>query len=114
MNPNFPNPRTYSDIFPDANVADWDIIDGAVGPGRRLCIWLQGCLWRCPGCRNGDFLPLRRRHLLSTADLLDVVGQPEQELTFRAGQVAATGTLPNEVFAKLREGLLQLGIQIRR
>jgi anaerobic ribonucleoside-triphosphate reductase activating protein len=215
MQHRFPNPRTYGDLFPHVNVADWDVIDGAVGPGKRLCIWLQGCMWRCPGCRNQDFLPLHRRHVLSPAELLALVdrhagidgvtlsggepllqaealvpflrgvrergltavcysgwklerlqadgappalvdflgvvdllidgdyradlgpgdtycassnqelrflsgritrqhlqGQPEQELTFRGGKVAATGTLPEEVFTKLREGLLQLGVRI--
>lgn len=71
----FPDPRIYKDIFPRVNVADLAMVDGAVGPGRRLSIWLQGCLWRCPGCRNALFLPLLERHLMSTPDLCALLEQ---------------------------------------
>jgi anaerobic ribonucleoside-triphosphate reductase activating protein len=31
----------------------------AEGPGKRFAIWFQGCLLRCPGCCNPEFLPFR-------------------------------------------------------
>lgn len=51
------------------NVADCGIVEGAMGPGRRLGIWLQGCHKRCPGCINGAFLSLEPRQQAS-ADML--------------------------------------------
>ena len=27
---------------------------GAEGPGRRFCVWVQGCLRHCPGCFAED------------------------------------------------------------
>ena len=60
----------YPEVFPDLNVAEIDIVEGAAGPGRRLVVWLQGCLKRCPGCANGPFLPEQQGHILSVSDLL--------------------------------------------
>jgi len=60
----------YPDFVPAVNVADIDVVEGAVGPGRRLGVWLQGCLKRCPGCINQAFLPLVRKHLFSAEELL--------------------------------------------
>lgn len=36
----------------------------AEGPGRRLCVWVQGCLQKCPGCCNSDMQPLVSRELV--------------------------------------------------
>jgi anaerobic ribonucleoside-triphosphate reductase activating protein len=59
----------YPEIFPALQVADLDVVDGAAGPGRRLVVWLQGCLKRCPGCANGPFLPRAAARILTVADL---------------------------------------------
>lgn len=31
----------------------------ALGPGKRLAIWVQGCMKNCPGCVSPEFRPLR-------------------------------------------------------
>jgi anaerobic ribonucleoside-triphosphate reductase activating protein len=31
---------------------------GALGPGLRFAIWVQGCPFNCPGCVAPDFLPI--------------------------------------------------------
>ncbi len=42
----------------------------ALGPGRRIGIWLQGCLIRCPGCMSLDtWAPAGTR--IAVAGLLD-------------------------------------------
>jgi anaerobic ribonucleoside-triphosphate reductase activating protein len=63
----------YPQIFPDLNVAEIDIVEGAAGPGRRLVVWLQGCLKRCLGCANGPFLPEQKGHILSVSNLLGIL-----------------------------------------
>jgi anaerobic ribonucleoside-triphosphate reductase activating protein len=42
----------------------------ALGPGRRLGIWFQGCSIRCPGCISADTWG-SGRHRTSVAQLLD-------------------------------------------
>lgn len=42
----------------------------ALGPGRRIGIWLQGCSIRCPGCCNPEmFVADRGGRVVSPADL---------------------------------------------
>lgn len=36
----------------------------ALGPGRRLCVWMQGCHRKCPGCANPELWDTNK-----TADL---------------------------------------------
>jgi anaerobic ribonucleoside-triphosphate reductase activating protein len=59
----------YPAVFPRLNVAEVDVVAGAAGPGRRLVVWLQGCLKRCPGCANLPFLPEREASIVSWEDL---------------------------------------------
>ena len=61
----------YEEVFPRVNVAEIDVVEGAAGPGRRLVVWLQGCLKRCPGCANAAFLPERPAHVVEVTYLLD-------------------------------------------
>jgi anaerobic ribonucleoside-triphosphate reductase activating protein len=70
MNQHFPNPCEYPELLPAMSIADMDLVEGAMGPGRRLAIWMQGCRKRCLGCVNPDFLPLRHQQLMTSEDLL--------------------------------------------
>ena len=63
----------YPAIYPALNVAEIDFVEGAAGPGRRLVVWLQGCLKRCSGCANGPFLTERVAHVYNVAELLNVL-----------------------------------------
>ena len=84
----------YPDVYPHLNVADVDIVTGAAGPGRRLVVWLQGCLKRCPGCANGPFLAERRGEpvawptLLARLDGLDGVTLSGGEPVLQAAALA--------------------------
>ena len=42
------------------NVAKIIDVTQAEGPGLRTAIWVQGCLKRCVGCCNGQFLKIQR------------------------------------------------------
>lgn len=61
----------YPALFPRLNIAELDVVEGAAGPGRRLVVWLQGCLKRCPGCANGPFLAERWGRVYAVAELLE-------------------------------------------
>jgi anaerobic ribonucleoside-triphosphate reductase activating protein len=64
----------YPELGGDLNVADIDVIEGAAGPGRRLAVWLQGCLKRCPGCANGPYLPTRQMaRRMTPADIMALI-----------------------------------------
>lgn len=78
----------YPTIFPHLNVAEIDVVEGAAGPGRRLVVWLQGCLKRCPGCANGPFLPEQMSRVCSAADLLGLLdARPDCEgVTLSGGE----------------------------
>lgn len=40
------------------NVAAWRLSRDTLGPGQRLCVWLQGCLKNCTGCMARAWQPL--------------------------------------------------------
>lgn len=62
-----------TNFYPYLNIADMDIVRDVAGPGKRLVIWLQGCLKQCPGCINQTFLPLEVRQLLSLQEIIQLV-----------------------------------------
>lgn len=47
------------------NIAAYRVVKDVLGPGIRLCIWVQGCKRRCPGCLAPEWQPLRPAMLFS-------------------------------------------------
>ena len=41
------------------NIAKIIDVTQVEGPGLRTAIWVQGCLKRCVGCCNGQFLKIQ-------------------------------------------------------
>jgi anaerobic ribonucleoside-triphosphate reductase activating protein len=60
------------------NVADWIDCTTVEGPGLRFAIWVQGCVLRCPGCCNQQFLDLVPRRLIDPADVVKAIEQAKQ------------------------------------
>ncbi|MEW6209241.1 MAG: 4Fe-4S single cluster domain-containing protein [Acidobacteriota bacterium] len=80
----------YPEIFPRLNIADIDVVEGAAGPGRRLVVWLQGCLKRCSGCANAAFLIEKTNRVLSVEHLLKVLDETEVSgVTLSGGEPVA-------------------------
>ncbi|MGH9935243.1 MAG: 4Fe-4S single cluster domain-containing protein [Blastocatellia bacterium] len=100
----------YPTIFPRLNVAEADVVEGAAGPGRRLVVWLQGCLKRCPGCANGPFLPEQTSRVCSVDDLLDLLDAcPDCEgVTLSGGEPV----LQAEALAPFLQAVRQRGLTV--
>lgn len=43
------------------------------GPGKRLALWVQGCLIRCPGCCNPHMFELEPRTLIESSHVAERV-----------------------------------------
>lgn len=45
----------------------------AEGPGKRLCIWVQGCNRRCEGCCNFQMLEIKPVNIISVAEINAII-----------------------------------------
>lgn len=81
----------------------------AEGPGRRFCIWVQGCLRRCPGCFAEDTWDPAGGY---ASDTETVVGQlrrrmerkpPLEGVTFLGGEPFLQAAALSEIAAFARE-----------
>ena len=43
------------------------------GPGKRLCIWVQGCHLNCTGCCNQNLQPFIKKELINVKDICDLI-----------------------------------------
>jgi len=99
--------RIPTDVFgicPKVSIADIDIVEGAAGPGRRLVVWLQGCLKRCPGCANQAFLPLTRARVMAAEELLDAAerASPIAGVTLSGGEPALQADALVPILSEMR------------
>jgi len=60
----------------------------ALGPGLRAVIWVQGCIFHCPGCVAPDWIPIRPARLVRAEDVLtELLSNPKiTGLTFSGGE----------------------------
>ena len=70
----------------ELNVARIEETNGAMGPGRVLAVWLQGCRKRCPGCQNGSLLPFRKRQLVAPREVADRLRPGLAGICFSGGE----------------------------
>ena len=69
------------------NVAAVAARTGALGPGTRAVVWVQGCPLNCPGCLAPDWIPFvsanqwTPQQVLEKIDLANIIG-----LTFSGGE----------------------------
>lgn len=55
------------------NLAAWTFPTKVLGPGRRFAIWLQGCVFDCPGCVAPEFLPVHQARLVPVRNALAMI-----------------------------------------
>lgn len=94
------------------NVASVKTCTEALGPGRRMAIWFQGCDIGCHGCCNPELQPLEPRHLVSLSELIDVARCSKYEngiegVTFIGGEP----TLQTHL-SELARGIRGLGLGV--
>lgn len=70
------------------NLAKIDVAVDALGPGRRVIVWVQGCPRRCPGCITPQMLEFIPAQLWTIPDLVESLRQyePYEGLTFVGGE----------------------------
>jgi len=55
------------------NLASLRLCTESEGPGKRLALWVQGCMKRCPGCCNPEMQEIRRNTIIETEDLVVLI-----------------------------------------
>jgi anaerobic ribonucleoside-triphosphate reductase activating protein len=73
------------------NVAKIIDVTQAEGPGLRTAIWVQGCLKRCVGCCNGQFLKIQPADVCNSQMIIEQIAQNQQQygiegVTFLGGE----------------------------
>ena len=70
------------------NLADLAYDVTTLGPGRRIVVWVQGCLLRCPGCISPEWQPLRANQLVRVDELAErLLERPDHHgLTLSGGE----------------------------
>ena len=61
------------------NVAKIIDVTEAEGPGLRTAIWVQGCLKRCVGCCNGQFLKIQPADVCDSHTIIEQIAQNQQQ-----------------------------------
>jgi anaerobic ribonucleoside-triphosphate reductase activating protein len=60
----------------------------SLGPGLRSVVWVQGCVFNCPGCVAPDWIPIRPARLVQPEELIDELLQDPRVtgITFSGGE----------------------------
>jgi len=61
------------------NLAKIIDVTQAEGPGLRTAIWVQGCLKRCVGCCNGQFLKIQPADVCDSQMIIEQIAQNQQQ-----------------------------------
>ena len=61
------------------NIAKIIDVTQAEGPGLRTAIWVQGCLKRCVGCCNGQFLKIQPADVYDSQKIIEQIAQNLQQ-----------------------------------
>nr|WP_199763924.1 4Fe-4S cluster-binding domain-containing protein [Helicobacter felis] len=61
------------------NIASVRLCTQAEGPGKRMAIWLQGCLKRCFNCCNPHMQPLVKKELHTEEALIAQIQEAHEK-----------------------------------
>lgn len=87
------------------NISSLGLSINTNGPGRRLCIWLQGCSLSCEGCFNPHTHPFDNSLLLTPAQIVEHIVAFEKEERIRGITLTGGEPLqqPEQVLALLNQ-----------
>lgn len=87
------------------NVAATRVGTGALGPGVRSALWVQGCPFHCAGCMSTDWIPFRPARRAEPRELAEeLLADPRVGgLTFSGGEPMAQAAGLAEVARLARE-----------
>ena len=73
---------------PLLNLAAYQPVTKALGPGRRFAVWVQGCPFHCKGCIAPDWIPIQTANLFDPRCFAETTLQdPELEgITISGGE----------------------------
>ncbi len=83
----------------------------AMGPGKRACVWVQGCTIDCPGCATPELIPNVGGETVTTRELADRIREARDShgiegVSFSGGEPFEQAMALAEITAILRaEGL---------
>ncbi len=55
------------------NIADIRLCTESEGPGKRVAVWVQGCLANCPNCCNPEMQNIKEKHIVDVIDLMKII-----------------------------------------
>ncbi len=95
------------------NVAKIIDVTQAEGPGLRTAIWVQGCLKRCVGCCNGQFLKIQPADVCDSQMIIEQIAQNQQQygiegVTFLGGEPF----LQAEGLAEVAQACRKMGLSV--
>ena len=61
------------------NIAKMIDVTQAEGPGLRTAIWVQGCLKRCVGCCNGQFLKIQPADVCDSQTIIERIAENQKQ-----------------------------------
>lgn len=85
----------------------------AEGPGLRTAIWVQGCLKRCKGCCNADFLKIKPAELCQTQQIIARIQQAKT--LYNIDGITLLGGEPflqAQGLAEIAEATQQMGLSV--
>lgn len=56
------------------------------GPGKRSVVWVQGCIFDCPGCFNQEARPFTRDRLVTGSELIAQIPSEVEGITISGGE----------------------------
>ncbi|MFC1596922.1 4Fe-4S single cluster domain-containing protein [Planctomycetota bacterium] len=91
-------------VEPCLNLGAWQTRSRVNGPGQRFVLWMQGCLLRCAGCVNQEFLPFVDRHRIPVEGMAGRVLAVEgiEGVTYTGGEPVAQAPALALLSARLR------------
>lgn len=61
------------DVLAYLNLASIRFCTESEGPGKRVAIWVQGCLKSCVGCCNPEMQKIEENVVVETQDLINII-----------------------------------------